>query len=71
LHFNDNTQMVPADFQANIDKLFKVRPLLQVVKQQCNNLEQEEFHSIDEQIIPTKGRSNIRQYVPKKLINGE
>jgi hypothetical protein len=66
LHFNDKTQMVPADSQANIDKLFKVRPLLQVVKQQCNNLEQEEFHSIDEQIIPTKGRSNIRQYVPKK-----
>lgn len=30
-------------------------------------LEQEEYHSIDEQTIPTKARSAIKQYTPKKF----
>jgi hypothetical protein len=62
LHFNDNTKTSPTDR----DKLYKVRPLVDAVKKACNSLPTEEKHSIDEQVIPTKGRSAMRQYLPKK-----
>ncbi|XP_065070858.1 uncharacterized protein LOC135695640, partial [Rhopilema esculentum] len=48
------------------DKLFKVRPVIDSVQNKCRKVPQEEKHSIDEQIIPTKGRSPIRQYIPNK-----
>ncbi len=48
------------------DKLFKVRPVLDSVLNNCKNILQEERHSIDEQIIPTKCRSSLKQYMPKK-----
>ena len=62
LHFNDNSQM-PAD---NCDKLFKLRPILDSILSKCRSIPQEESHSVDEQIIPTKCRSSLRQYLPKK-----
>ena len=36
------------------DKLFKLRPLLDLVSNSCIKEEPEQFHSIDEQIIPLK-----------------
>ncbi len=40
----------------NFDKLFKLRPLLRSLKRNCLKVIPEEDHSIDEQIIPFKGR---------------
>jgi len=60
-HCNDNTK-APAER----DKLYKVRPVIESVLEKCKQVPMEEFQSIDEQIIPTKGRCGLRQYLPKK-----
>ena len=53
--------------QKNADKLFKIRPVIESVRQQCLQIPPEESHSIDEQIIPGKTKySGMRQYNPKK-----
>ena len=47
------------------NKLFKIQPLIDSVRKECIKVEPEEFHSIDEQIIPCKTkRSQIRQCNP-------
>ena len=49
------------------NKLFKIQPLIDLVRKESIKVEPEEFHSIDEQIMPCKTkRSKIRQYNPKK-----
>jgi hypothetical protein len=49
------------------DKMFKVRQLLDHVLANCQSIEPEEMNSIDEQVIPFKGKSSsLRQYNPKK-----
>ena len=64
-HCNDNENIVPRD-HPNFDKLFKVWPVLDSVLEKCKAIPQEEKHSVDEHIIPTKCRSGMRQYLPKK-----
>ena len=67
LHANDNTKK---NDPKNInDKLFKVRPLLELVRNNCIKIEPEQCHSIDEQIIPakTKRSGGVKQYNPKKI----
>ena len=62
LHFVDNNSEHDKE-----DKLFKIRPIIEAVRNQCINIEPEEFQSVDEQIIPSKTRfTKIRQYNPKK-----
>jgi hypothetical protein len=61
LHFNDNSA------ETNVgDKLSKVRSLIEKVRANCLAVEPEVYHSVDEQMIATKGRSTLRQYMPKK-----
>ena len=63
LHFVDNTTF---DATKN-DKLFKIRPMIEAIRDKCIKIEPEEFQSVDEQIIPSKTRrTKIRQYNPKK-----
>ena len=40
--------------------------MLDCILERCRNIEQEEAHSIDEQIVPTKSKSSLRQYLPNK-----
>ena len=68
LHVNDKNRELPRD-DANHDKLYKVRPLLDFVvssiRSECiptKNL------SIDEAMIPFKGRLGIKQYMPLKPV---
>ena len=71
LHENDsNDKNNPEDAG---DKLSKVRPLLYLVRNNCIKIEPEQHHSIDEQIIPakTKRSGGVKQYNPKKSINGD
>ena len=66
-HFVDNTTY---DEQAH-DKLFKIRPVIHAMRNECIKTEPEEYHSVDEQIIPSKTKhSKVRQYNPKKTRNG-
>lgn len=65
LHFNDNTTDKKRDDETR-DRLFKVRPLFEMLRQNCISQEPEEHNSIDEQMIPFKGRSFLRRYMPKK-----
>ena len=63
LHANDNT------LQKDGDRLHKVRPVLDGVRNNCVKVEAEVEHSVDEQIIPAKTKySGIRQYNPKKPV---
>ena len=63
IHFVDNASLD----KSTKDKLFKIRPVVELVRQQCLKIIPEECHSVDEQIIPTKTKySGIRQYNPKK-----
>ncbi len=49
------------------DKLFKFRKLYDHVLHNCRKIDPEEINSIDEQIVPFKGKSSsMRQYNPKK-----
>ena len=49
------------------NKLFKIQPVLDHVRNNCILIEPEGEHSVDEEIIPAKAKySGIRQYNPKK-----
>lgn len=54
LHFNNNA-VQPQKGQPGCDKLYKVRPLLNFIKRKFNEIPQEEFQSVDEQMIAYKG----------------
>lgn len=68
VHLNDNS-MLPTRNSPNYDKLYKVRPLLDILSHSF-----QEFYkpskeiSIDESMILFKGRSSLRQYMPNKPI---
>ena len=65
LHFLDNNNI------DKNDKLDKITPS-EAVRNEFVKVEPDEFHSIDEQIIPWKTKfSSIHQYNPKKLKNGD
>lgn len=65
LHANDNFLKDTNENKGN--KLYKVQPILDALRKNCQKIEQEEFMSIDEQIVPAKTKfSGIRQYNPKK-----
>ena len=68
LHLNDNSKM-PARGSPDFDKLYKVRPFLESIR--SNFITQYMPHkqaSVDEAMIKFKGRSSIKQYMPKKPI---
>ena len=60
-HCNDNS----SKSDQNYDKLFKVRPVIDSVLDKWKSVPQEEMQSVDEEIIPTKRRCGIKQYMPK------
>jgi hypothetical protein len=65
LHFNDNANAKSRDDPAH-DKLYKIRPLIDGLRLNLNCIPPEEHQSIDEQIIPFKGRSFLKQYIKNK-----
>ena len=65
IHCNDNLKTNSKENQEN--KLYKIEPVLNMVRENCTKIELEVNQSIDEQIIPAKtSHSGIRQYNPKK-----
>ncbi|XP_063230174.1 piggyBac transposable element-derived protein 2-like [Bacillus rossius redtenbacheri] len=65
VHFNDNTKL-PSRNDPNCDRLFKVRPLVDEMQKKFKNLPLRQMLCVDEQIIPYKGKSALKQYNPKK-----
>ncbi|XP_049794505.1 piggyBac transposable element-derived protein 2-like [Schistocerca nitens] len=65
LHVNDNTKMKQRE-DPDYDRLFKVRRFVDKIKQGFSIIEPEEYHSVDELIIPFKGHSSLKQYVKSK-----
>ena len=48
------------------DKVHKIRPILQMLRDALNRIPKEECLCVDEQIVPFKGRSSLKQYNAKK-----
>lgn len=65
VHLNDNSNMKPRD-DTEYDKLFKIRPVIDAVLSNFAAIELEEHISVDEIIIPFKGRSSLKQYIKNK-----
>ena len=62
LHMVDNSTLDPN----KPDKLFKVRPTVEHLRAEFKKIPMTQSLCIDEQIIPFKGRSGIKQYMPNK-----
>ncbi|KAJ8259928.1 hypothetical protein GJAV_G00175100 [Gymnothorax javanicus] len=62
LHFQDNN----AKNDTKLDKVWKLRPWLDALRQNFLSVTPEEHNSVDEMMIPFKGRSHLRVYMPAK-----
>lgn len=68
IHVNDNTKM-PKRGELGYDKLFKVRPFLNHLNTKYMVLFSPSRHlAVDESMVGFKGRSSLKQYMPKKPI---
>lgn len=68
LHLNDNSK-TPAKTSQEYDKLYKVRPVLELLNCACQReAKQTTSQSIDEAMIRFKGVSSLKQYMPAKPI---
>ena len=68
LHFVDNSSLSPHT-SPDYDKLGKIRPVITILCERFRtiyNLHREV--SIDEAMIPFKGRSTLKQYMPQKPV---
>ena len=66
LHCNDNTMQKQRD-EEGYDRLFKIRPIIARLNDNFRkNAERETHVSVDEQIIPFKGRHSLKIYMVKK-----
>lgn len=65
LHFSDNS-FQPTRDMADYDELYKIRPLLNHILTKLKQLPMREMLSVDEQMVPFKGKSRIKQYLPSK-----
>ena len=54
------------NFLPEYDKLYKIRPVIESVLNKCRNVEPEQYHAVDEQMIPIKTKNFMKQYLPKK-----
>ena len=61
LHFNNNENLPEDRNDVNRDKLFKLRPFLDNLQQKFANQVKPEKLCVDEQIVPFKGRSSLKQ----------
>lgn len=63
LHFNNNEGL-----NETTDRLYKIRPFLEILRQNCLKIEEESQFSIDEMMAAYKGTraGNLRQYIANK-----
>ena len=63
IHFNNNEEVVINRSNPNYDRLFKIRPLLDIFRENCLQTFPTPDQAIDEQIIPYKGKISFKQDV--------
>ena len=51
----------------NNDQLWKLKPVIEAVRKHCRELPPEKNNSIDEKMIPFKGRMPAKQFIKNKL----
>lgn len=51
---------------ATNDRLWKVRPIFDSVRDRCRKVVKEEYYCVDEMMIPFTGKLNIKQYIKGK-----
>lgn len=66
VHFANNDEVITDRQDPRYDRLFKIRPLLEFVKRTCLRMIPQQRQSVDEQVIPFKGKTALKQYLPKK-----
>ena len=67
LHFVDNSTLNNDRTDPAFDRLRKVRPIIDIISKQCQAIYSPHRElSIDEAMIKFKGRSSMKQYMPKK-----
>ena len=67
-HFVDNTTLLPRG-DPGYDKLGKVRPVIDLLSERfLQNYNPHRENSVDEAMIKFKGRSSMKQYLPKKPV---
>ncbi|XP_031356899.1 piggyBac transposable element-derived protein 2-like [Photinus pyralis] len=64
-HINDNSKIKTRD-HPEYDKLFKVRPFIESLKQNFEKIEPEEHNAVDEIMIPCKSHTALKQYIKSK-----
>lgn len=65
---NDNKEMPPRG-APNYDKLYKIRPFLELISNACqNNAKNTRSQSIDEAMVKFKGVTLLKQYMPMKPV---
>ena len=68
LHFVDNSSLIPPG-DPGYDRLCKVRGVLEMIEERFAALyNPSRESSIDEAMVPYKGRSSLKQYMPKKPV---
>lgn len=65
IHFNDNSKELPRD-NPDRDKLYKIRPIIDILNNRFNQVPLDQKLSIDEQMCATKMSHYIKQYLPNK-----
>lgn len=60
MHFVDNMSVTEEDKK---DKLWRIRPVLDVLLGKCRSIPKPNKCSIDEQMIPFSGKTSLKQYV--------
>lgn len=63
IHFQDNLNVSE---DAKKDKVWKLRPWLEKLRQRFLCVPPEECHAVDEIMVPFKGKSHLRCYMPGK-----
>lgn len=64
-HMVDNSTETQ-NSRENKDRLFKVRPMVDHLREKFHQIPMEQELCIDEQMVPFKERSYLKQYVPSK-----
>ena len=60
-HLVDNNNITSQE-----DKMFKVRPMIDQLREKFNEIKMPQELCVDEQLVPFKGRSQVKQYIPSK-----
>ena len=66
LHYNDNN-LIPSTDSADYNKCFKIQPLVDYIRAKfLAVVVRETYLAVDEQMVPFKGASGLKRYLPKK-----